>query len=128
MDMAVHHQRTVIIFTAAMAGINLCKWGKFLIVGFPVLSSGAQLISHMMGNSDHRLSFICFYQFLITHRMLLLFSIFQEKYIVVAVQPRSLPFITHKHRKSFFFSLKSQLADLLPVLLDQLIFITVLHR
>ena len=72
MHMTVHGQRSVIVFAASMTGINLCKWRKFRIMRFPVLPSGARLISKMMGNSDNRPALKSCCQFLIPHGMSLL--------------------------------------------------------
>ena len=127
MDVTVHCHRAVIVLATSMAGINFCKRRKLLIVGIPILASGPWLVGKMVGNADYVLTFIVLYQLLVTHGMTLLPVILQKEHIVVAIQSCALPFISHKHRKAFFFCSFRQRSDLLPVLCDGLIVVAILY-
>ena len=116
--MALHIKRACIIFTAAMAGIDLRKRREGFPVRLPVFPPAAQLVGHMVGDGYRRPVLIRLIEFLVPHGMEHWLFIIQKEHIMVSVLSGALPLIAHKHRITGFVLLFYRLAELFPVLFN----------
>ena len=99
----LHIQWALVVFAAAVAGIDFRHRGKGGVVGIPVFAAAARLVSHMVRHRDGPRACQHVPQFAVGTRLGKKPVGIGEKHIVVPVRAVALPFIAGEHGPALGF-------------------------